>query len=548
MGDNPQAINRAVIDKTIKERPECVDYTKSLINSYETPYYIIEQSQDFISACISEYQYAIDSLESSKESGLSSPELEEITGDIKLWKIILNFLNDLEKLGRVFKKKGIETTPFEMLSIFFEVIREIANKEQNMPEQEQDKILDQWHEGISKIIRESEEDITKESVIRVWLMSWMETESEEDVQYLAEDVKAVSRLLKKFDFICEEEEAEQLIEQVKEEIELAVFEANLETSPQEISNVEREMIEKNKEIMRDYISKYLANKDQEYIDYILDVIDECIDSEILGDSEVLDVIEEYNPDLHFHEDLEKFYNLFKKKGIETNYSEILSIFAECIVDRAHEGIHEALEELDKYLNPMAKAFSMKFGEDITVENVIKEAMRKRPDICDNFSTITHFLGKFPLDYEEEEVKQLMEQTKEEIELKEFEKNLGTPPQKKMVENVINDLESGSEESGSFLSQELSFKEAEEVQNITLRCPCCEKEFDYQVNVTEEGTYLEAGTTHEIETECPYCGLPIGISLNVPSKPWTCRACGKQFETKAAAEEHEQTCEGRREKE
>jgi len=475
--------------------------------------------------------------------------------------------------------------------------------------------------------------------------------------------------------------------------------------------------EKNREIMRDYISKYLANKDEEFIDSISEAINEFFagkekatelepyevyeglggyeNEKNLGLYELLNIstpkggdeedwddffddvsdkfdriwhtlddgikekyfdayaLEEIESD--FKEDLQKMHKLFTKKGIETSCSEILSVFAECIVDRAHEGIHEALEELDKYLNPMAKAFSMKFGEDITVEKVIKEAMRKRPDICDNFITITHFLGKFQLDYEEEEVKQLMEQTKEEIELEDFEKNLGAAPRKQKIEignftelsgyefeeylknlfellgyttvqtslsgdqgadlilskddekivvqakkydgkvsnkavqeiaaakdyynadkamvvtnssftksaielafsndvelwdgrklkSIIGDLESGSEESESFLSQELSFKEAEEVQNVTLRCPCCEKEFDYQVNVTEEGAYLEAGTTHELEIKCPYCGLPIGISLNVPSKPWTCRSCGKKFETKAAGEEHEKKCDGRR---
>ena len=143
----PQAVNHVVLKKAIKERPECVDYIQNLTNSFETPY--IEKSQDFIRACRSEYQDAVNYGESSKESGLSSSELDEIAKGIKMWEIILNFLDDLEKMGGLFKKKGIETTSFEMLSIFFEVIRQTTNKEQNMPEQEQDELLNECHEIIS---------------------------------------------------------------------------------------------------------------------------------------------------------------------------------------------------------------------------------------------------------------------------------------------------------------------------------------------------------------------------------------------------------------
>ena len=62
------------------------------------------------------------------------------------------FLDDLEKMGRLFKKKGIKTTVFEMLSIFFEIIREKAKKEQNMPEHKLDKLLDKDREFISNFL------------------------------------------------------------------------------------------------------------------------------------------------------------------------------------------------------------------------------------------------------------------------------------------------------------------------------------------------------------------------------------------------------------
>ena len=230
VGDKTQVINRFVLDKAIKERPECVDYIKTLINSSKTPY--IEKSQDFLRACRSEYQDAVNFLESSKEPGLSNSELDEIAGDIKMWEIILNFLDDLEKIDRLFKKRGIEATAFEILSIFFEVIREIANKEQNMPEQELDKILDQWHGGISEILENLELPITKENVIKAYLVSWMTSDSEEYNVDVVEDVKTVSRLLNKFNFTCEADEVKELIEKIKEEIELEEFEQNLGTPPQ----------------------------------------------------------------------------------------------------------------------------------------------------------------------------------------------------------------------------------------------------------------------------------------------------------------------------
>jgi len=439
----------------------------------------------------------------------------------------------------------------------------------------------------------------------------------------------------------------------------------------ELRRQEREKQEKNREIMNEYISKYLANQDQEYRDYILDVCNECINSGILRGSEVLDVIEEYNPDPQFHEDLEKFYNLFKKKGIETNYLEILSIFVECIVDRAHKERHEVLEELDKWLNPMAKGISIKLGKDITKENVTKEFMKKYSflEIGEDETGslwISALLEKFDLQYEVGEVEELIDKIKEEIELEDFEANLGNPPQKgieigdftelngyefeeylknlfeligytaiqtslsgdqgadlilskddekivvqakkydgkvsnkavqeiaaaknyydsdkamvvtnssfttsaielafrndvelwdgRKLKGIVRDLEDKSKDGGLasyHFHEDLKFKREKEVQNVTIPCPCCEKEFDYEMDLhpyttlTEKGTYCGAGI-HELDINCPHCDFPIDISFEVPLKPlgWGCSFCGKEFETKAAAEEHEKTCEGKEEK-
>jgi len=101
-----------------------------------------------------------------------------------------------------------------------------------MPEQELDKILDQWHGGISEILENLELPITKENVIKAYLVSWMTSDSEEYNVDVVEDVKTVSRLLNKFNFTCEADEVKELIEKIKEEIELEEFEQNLGTPPQ----------------------------------------------------------------------------------------------------------------------------------------------------------------------------------------------------------------------------------------------------------------------------------------------------------------------------
>ena len=482
--------------------------------------------------------------------------------------------------------------------------------------------------------------------------------------------------------------------------------------------------EKNREIMREYISKYLANKDEEFIESITEAINEFFASKEkatelepyevyeglgeyenkkkLGLYELLNIpipkggdiedwddffddvrdkfdriwhtlddgikeiyfdayaLEEIESD--FKEDLQKMHKLFKKKGIETSCSEILSIFSEVIEAKLNKEYSVAIQEIDKFLDPIHKGFSIKLEENITKENVINEFMKKYPELEESIWA-SRLLDKFDFEYEQDEVEELIEKIKEEIEIEEFEKNLGAPPQKQKIEigdftklsgyefeeylknlfellgyttvqtslsgdqgadlilskgdekiivqakkyegkvsnkavqeiaaaknyynadkamvvtnssftksaielafsndvelwdgrklkDIVRDLESKSEESGFFFQETLHFEGGKEVQNVTMPCPCCEKEFDYELDMhpyamlTEEGTFREAGI-HELDINCPHCDYPITLSFEVPLKPnWTCSFCGKKFETKAAAEEHEKTCEKRIEK-
>ena len=87
-----------------------------------------------------------------------------------------------------------------------------------------------------------------------------------------------------------------------------------------------------------------------------------------------------NPD--FQEDLKKMYKLFEKKGIKTNYSEILSIFSEIIKKNLED-------ELEKTLLPVYKEISMKLGKSITKEKVIKEFMKKYPEGGNDFMIVSN---------------------------------------------------------------------------------------------------------------------------------------------------------------
>jgi restriction system protein len=437
---------------------------------------------------------------------------------------------------------------------------------------------------------------------------------------------------------------------------------------------------KNREIIRDYIIKYLEKKDQENITCIAKAcneLDEFIN--IINDDSFKDMFKLYSNDIEelyeaisepypqLYNDLDIFFRLLERKGIDTNKYEILSVFAECVADRIAQLMSELLKDIDIYLDPMAKAFFMKFGEDVTIQKVIKEALRKssdilkNPDLFDDLLIMTHFLDKFQFDYEVDELIKLIEQAKEEIKLEEFEKDLGTPLQKEKIEmedftelsgyefkNYLKNLfellgyttiqTSLSGDQGSYLIfskgdekivvqakkyngrvsngavqevtdarnysganramivtnssftkvaielahkndivlwdgqklkeviKELENKSAEDecflqerhrriiggdwIQKFNIRCPCCEKEIDYEIDmepylkITEEGTLSGAGFTQDLDIKCPLCSFPFKFSFTLPSKLqhiWICNFCKKEFETKTASEEHERIC-------
>ena len=88
------------------------------------------------------------------------------------------------------------------------------------------------------------------------------------------------------------------------------------------------------------------------------------------------------------------------------------------------------DELEKTLLPVYKEISMKLGKSITKEKVIKEFMKKYPEGGNDFMIVSKLLDKFNFEYEQDEIEELIERIKEEIEIEEFEQNLLNPSTKK----------------------------------------------------------------------------------------------------------------------
>lgn len=226
----------------------------------------------------------------------------------------------------------------------------------------------------------------------------------------------------------------------------------------------------NKKIMIDFISKYLSNKDMELNGYILgchknkgvnclfdlDSLNRVVEhfqtllaqaehsnKSGMSSDEIDDIIETKKmceEILNFLSDLEKMYKLFNKKGIDTDYFKILSIFAEVIEQNLNK-------EYDKFLIPAYEEISKRLDKNITIENVIKEYIKIplnieheehtfeiQSKLCaldinmeHKFGIISKLLDKFNLEYDKEEVEKTIEKVREDIDLEEFEQDLGSSP-------------------------------------------------------------------------------------------------------------------------
>lgn len=215
----------------------------------------------------------------------------------------------------------------------------------------------------------------------------------------------------------------------------------------ELAKKVKKQAQKKRNIMLGYIRKYISNKNMQLNPNIL-ALHKNEDFNALFDEHSLERVTEHFQDLlhdtehsiksglssheideiisttktceeilDFLEDLEKMYRLFRKKGIETDYFEILSLFAKVIENNLKKGY-------DQILIPFYKRISKKLGDNVNKEKVIKEFMKIPLDI-DYPILVSRLLDKFKLKYQQGEVEELIEKIRDEVDLEEFEQDLGS---------------------------------------------------------------------------------------------------------------------------
>lgn len=155
------------------------------------------------------------------------------------------------------------------------------------------------------------------------------------------------------------------------------------------------------------------------------------------------LMSEIEDSFEFIEDLEKFYKLFKSKGIEIGQIEIISTLAEImekigneesekmtdkIVDMLYEVFAPLLKEVKQISNPKSVIFFM-MSSKAADEEVINEKI------------LSKLFDKLGVDYKKSELNNIIKECKEEFEIALFEESLSLP---KEVEDINIDTLSGHE--------------------------------------------------------------------------------------------------------
>lgn len=245
--------------------------------------------------------------------------------------------------------------------------------------------------------------------------------------------------------------------------------------------------EENKKTMREYIQKYLLGKDFNFDQRVKELpsVAESIglqarSLEVAREKcramqnnlkkvqkgknldEVFSLKGTIDTYLIILDDLEKLFKLFKSKGIDADYFEILSIFNEIIANQYNAAINDMV-------NSMYEILSNRLGANISKEGLIRELIKIRqslqqgentesnPEVISiyeiskktdpnvrkedviqeiknalqgkniefNIDEVSSLFSRFNLSHTKEEIEQLIQKIREEIEIVEFEKNLGT---------------------------------------------------------------------------------------------------------------------------
>ena len=134
--------------------------------------------------------------------------------------------------------------------------------------------------------------------------------------------------------------------------------------------------------------------------------------------------------IDFMIDLEKIYKLIHKKGISTNYPELLKLFNVLLDEDINEETKLLLDH--EYLRIAGKLYT-----NISVRNVLKELIKSPLDIFIDVDIAKQLLEKFNLDFKKERINGLIEELKEEIDLEGFEQNLGEDSNLKILSDPQN---------------------------------------------------------------------------------------------------------------
>ena len=135
--------------------------------------------------------------------------------------------------------------------------------------------------------------------------------------------------------------------------------------------------------------------------------------------------------IDFLDDLEKMLKIFTRKNIETNYPELIELFY-----NLRENIIKKKDKI--FVNFEYLDISTKLKKNINIKNVLREYISpviktiKQHGI--DMNKVKLLLNKFNLKYNDEELENLVKELIEEINLDNFEENIGGEKQKKFLSN------------------------------------------------------------------------------------------------------------------
>lgn len=169
---------------------------------------------------IERFEIILGQTERTNKSGMSSYEIDDSIDSKKTYEDTLDFLADMEKMYKLFKKKNIDTDYKKILSVFAEISQQNINDEY-------DKILTPVYKRICKKLGSNP---TVENIVKEFVTTPIDAEPSFD---------NISRLLDKFSLKYNKEKVEKIIEKVLDDIEIDEFERDFGSAKIDIGDFEK---------------------------------------------------------------------------------------------------------------------------------------------------------------------------------------------------------------------------------------------------------------------------------------------------------------------